>query len=225
MENVGNESVEELKNILEVVKMQNAKIYEMQENQVNWNKQHALNLQEILNYLQRMYDTIKDLKSQRASQENQRINQSLSTVQIAKKRTLSEDIEKNESENKINTAITNNKENPNELKQIIMSIDNESVFDEINDNSMKIIIPCLVNIVIKNNYNKEEKWSSLRFIWEMARKRDCLFSNDTDGFVYATQLLHALQIFSKSEFINKVDCPLSKKEMQWLIVYFNKFCC
>ncbi|ELP87929.1 hypothetical protein EIN_275160 [Entamoeba invadens IP1] len=63
-----NDVPRELVELLEVVKMQNSKIYEMQEESVRWNQQHAVNLKCLIERLDEMYKTIKELKEK--SQKN-----------------------------------------------------------------------------------------------------------------------------------------------------------
>ena len=75
---------QELIELLDVVKLQNEKIFEMQEEQLLWNKQHASNLKTILEKLSDIYDTIKRFKDAKTSQTNQfnQMNQSPpSTIQ------------------------------------------------------------------------------------------------------------------------------------------------
>ena len=58
---------QELIELLDVVKLQNEKIFEMQEEQILWNKQHASNLKNILSKLSDIYDTIKRFKDSKTS--------------------------------------------------------------------------------------------------------------------------------------------------------------
>ncbi|KAL7711722.1 hypothetical protein QTN25_010606 [Entamoeba marina] len=56
----------------------------MQESQLQWNRQHSNNLKMILNYLENMYTTIKELKSKGDNKKNGFNNsiQGISTVNV-----------------------------------------------------------------------------------------------------------------------------------------------
>ncbi|KAL7722273.1 Uncharacterized protein QTN25_001021 [Entamoeba marina] len=234
----------ELIEMLEMIKLQNQKLFDMQESQLQWNRQHSNNLKMILNYLENMYTTIKELKSKGDNKKNVFNNsiQGIPTVNvnsIEKKEKTSMPFEQQLqiSIPKIQQRNTETPTNPfgqpqkrlktndrdmGKLEDILMQIGSEEIFDGILQQNIGRMIPCLVNILLSSG-DKQKLYLSLQFTWEVARKHENLFRS-TYGMTYATQLYHALEFFSKKDVAKSEESPLNEKELQWLLDFVQQYC-
>ena len=102
-----NEIPQELINILDTIKLQNERLFEMQEEQLKWNKQHSINLTKIIEKLNEMYLTIKEFKEKKNLENfNKNFN----------KKIENENLNKN-----FNQKIENEKNNENKNKKILIN--------------------------------------------------------------------------------------------------------
>ncbi|BFU22449.1 hypothetical protein CL6EHI_101130 [Entamoeba histolytica] len=279
----------EIIQLLDGIKLQNGKIFEMQEEQVQWNKQHAINLKSILDKINEMYQIIRDFKEtkRKSIQPNNTIHPSLTTTLTPKsnnkqleinthegsakkkssnplinklshnntvknqentqrtnalqslvdlqdnlrkrtkelsktptKRLEIEDVP-NQKKSRLNYSISSNVNNILKLEEVLMSIDSEEVFDQITEENIKKMIPCIVNIFIVGD-DIQKEFVALEFVWEITRKHERIFEG-TEGVVLANKLLHSLQLFYSTPNIQRDDCPLNSDEMKWLFEFFMHY--
>lgn len=279
----------EIIQLLDGIKFQNEKIFEMQEEQVQWNKQYAINLKCILDKINEMYQITRDFKQTKTKsiQQNLNTHPSLTTtftpksinnsLQIipnessSKKRISSPIINKsshttnvkniqntqrtnpvqslvdlqdnllkrtkeisktptkrleiedipNQKKSRLNYIISTNVNDLFKLEEVLMSIDSEEVFDQITEENIKKMIPCIVNIFIVGD-NLQKEFVALEFVWEITRKHERIFEG-TEGVVLANKLLHSLQLFYSTPNVQTDDCPLNSDEMKWLFEFFMNY--
>ncbi|EDR24582.1 hypothetical protein EDI_232970, partial [Entamoeba dispar SAW760] len=112
----------EIIQLLDGIKFQNEKIFEMQEEQVQWNKQHAINLKCILDKINEMYQIIRDFKQTKTKsiQQNLNTHPSLTTTFTPKSINNSLQIIPNESSSKkrISSPIINKSSHTTNVKNI-----------------------------------------------------------------------------------------------------------
>lgn len=234
--------------LLEVVKLQNEKIFEMQEEQVKWNKQHAINLKNIMDLLNNMYQTICELK-EKSGQSLSKQRETRRTPSIAPiasevpglatspmksltslQKTLQKEIRNRSSSfvpsskrTTLNKSIELNASNTSQLKEVLMSIDSEEAFDSISLENIQKLIPCVVSVLVSVTESPQTQYVALQFVWEITRKHESLFRG-TEGYVVATKLLHAIQFFNTCKAAVDSECPLSPDEIKWLMTYLMKYC-